>query len=131
MPDEFPKQYLEGLRLFNDVAFFDCHDVLEELWTEVVSDEKEFYQGLIQASVALFHFRNQNYGGAMKLYLSANKYLAKYQSPYMGIDLETFLADFKVCFQDLLEFRGDYPSGIELKADLIPKIDVPAKAYGP
>ena len=121
MPDEFPEQYLEGLRLFNDEEFFDCHDALEELWSEVVGDEKEFYQGLIQASVVLFHFGNQNYGGARKLFHSTSNYLAKYPSHCMGIDLKKFLADLKACFQELLEFRGEYPTGVELQTNLIPK----------
>ncbi len=101
---------------------------MEDLWSEAAGDEREFYQGLIQAAVALFHFGNQNYGGAMKLYRSAVNYLSNYESQFMGIGLVKFLADFKACFQELLEFRGDYPSGIELKTNLIPKFDIPVLA---
>jgi predicted metal-dependent hydrolase len=57
---EYPEKYLEGIRLFNAEDFFECHDVLEELWSETLGEEKKFYQGLIQASVALFHFGNEN-----------------------------------------------------------------------
>ena len=59
-PPPHPPQYLEGLRLFNEQEFFECHDVIEELWSEIVGDERKFYQGLIQVSVALFHFGNGN-----------------------------------------------------------------------
>ena len=66
--DEWPEKYVEGIRLFNEEEFFECHDVLEELWAETLGEDKKFLQGLIQASVALFHFGNENLGGARKLY---------------------------------------------------------------
>ena len=62
MTEEFPEQYREGLRLFNDEEFFECHEVLEELWSETVGADRKFLQGLIQAAVALFHFGNENFG---------------------------------------------------------------------
>ena len=60
---DFPEKYLEGIRLFNECEFFDCHQVLEDLWQETLGPERKFYQGLIQAAVALFHFGNENLGG--------------------------------------------------------------------
>ncbi len=128
MTDQYPEKYLHGLRLFNDEEFFDCHDVLEELWSEVIGEDKKFYQGLIQASVALFHFGNENYGGARKLYGAAREKLEKYESPYMGIDLEKFLTDFKFCFQELLDCGDRYPTEIELRDERIPTIALPEGA---
>ena len=58
----YPEKYVEGIRLFNEEEFFECHEVLEELWQETLGREKKFYQGLIQAAVALFHFGNENLG---------------------------------------------------------------------
>ena len=124
MSESYPKNYLEGLRLFNEEEFFDCHDVLEELWSEVIGDEKKFYQGLIQASVALFHFGNENLGGARKLYESARKNLEQYDSPYMGLDIGKFLEDLKDCFQELLDAKETYPAGVQLRDDRIPKISI-------
>ena len=103
MTDELPEQYREGLRLFNEEEFFECHDVLEELWSETVGPERKFLQGLIQASIALFHFGNENFGGAKKLYLSATKNLDFHGDEFMGIKLGEFLQDFRRCFQELLD----------------------------
>ncbi|RPI90539.1 MAG: DUF309 domain-containing protein, partial [Planctomycetaceae bacterium] len=64
MSVEYPAQYLEGLRLFNAEDFFESHEVLEDLWSETEDERKKFYQGLIQAAVALLHFGNGNLGGA-------------------------------------------------------------------
>ena len=120
--DEYPEEYREGLRLFNEEEFFECHDVLEELWSETSGPEKKFIQGLIQASIALFHFGNENFGGAKKLYLSARKILDLYGDQFMGIELARFLCDFQTCFQELLDNTEAYPTTVALKDELVPKI---------
>ena len=120
--DEYPKQYREGLRLFNEEEFFECHDVLEELWSEATGAERKFLQGLIQASIALFHFGNENFGGAKKLYVSARKNLDQFDQRFMGIELGSFLHDFQACFQELLDNTEVYPTTVQLQDDLVPKI---------
>jgi predicted metal-dependent hydrolase len=120
--DEYPVQYLEGLRLFNEEEFFDCHDILEELWSETTGPDRKFLQGLIQASIALFHFGNENFGGAKKLYLSARKNLDLFGDEFMGIDLASFLADFQRCFQELLDNTETYPTTVAIRDELVPKI---------
>jgi predicted metal-dependent hydrolase len=120
--DEYPEHYREGLRLFNEEEFFECHDVLEELWSETTGPEKKFIQGLIQASIALFHFGNENFGGAKKLYLSARKNLDPYGQEFMGILLGNFLQDFETCFRELLDNTEAYPTTVTLQDELVPKI---------
>ncbi len=122
MIDDYPEQYREGLRLFNEEDFFECHDILEELWSETMGPEKKFIQGLIQASIALFHFGNENFGGAKKLYLSARKNLDPYGEAFMGIELGSFLRDFQRCFQELLDNTEVYPTTVTLQDELVPKI---------
>ncbi len=122
MTDELPEQYREGIRLFNEEEFFDCHDVLEELWSETVGPERKFLQGLIQASIALFHFGNENFGGAKKLYLSAIKNLDFHGDEFMGIKLGEFLQDFRRCFQELLDNTETYPTTVAIRDELVPKI---------
>jgi uncharacterized protein len=115
-------RYLEGIRLFNEEEFFECHDVLEEIWSECQGEEKSFLQGLIQASVALFHFGNENYGGAKKLYVTSLKRLDTYGDDYMGIQLARFREDFRRCFAELMGSPEAYPTGLMLQDDLVPKI---------
>lgn len=122
MTDEFPEHYREGLRLFNEEEFFECHDVLEELWSETTGPQKKFIQGLIQASIALFHFGNENFGGAKKLYITARKNLDPYDDQFMGIELRAFLNDFQQCFQELLDNQEVYPTTVTLQDELVPKI---------
>ena len=46
--------------------------------------EKKFYQGLIQAAVALFHFGNENLGGARKLYQASREKLRPVSAVFSG-----------------------------------------------
>jgi predicted metal-dependent hydrolase len=131
MSDAYPEQYLEGLRLFNAEEFFESHEVLEELWAETQDERRKFYQGLIQAAVALLHFGNGNLGGAKKVYLSCRKYLEPFQPQCEGLDVARFLADLQYCFQELLDNQEAYPTGVELADDRIPKIPLPGRSDAP
>ncbi|MBX3438751.1 MAG: DUF309 domain-containing protein [Planctomycetaceae bacterium] len=117
-------RFLEGVRLFNEHEFFACHDVLEELWGETLGPDREFYQGLIHAAVAVFHFEGGNLGGARKMYTSARRYLEPYGAEHLGIPLAEFLSDFKHCFAELLVCTNEYPVGTVLDVDRIPRISL-------
>ena len=123
MSDEWPDKYLEGIRLFNEEEFFECHDVLEELWAETLGEEKKYLQGLIQASVALFHFGNENLGGARKLYHSSLEKLEPYGEQYMGLKLGKFIADFKVCFEELVQAGNEYPKDVIIQDERVPRME--------
>ena len=92
--------------------------------------EKKFIQGLIQASIALFHFGNENFGGAKKLYISARKNLDPYGNEFMGIRLASFLEDFQRCFQELLDNAEVYPTTVTLQDELVPKIRTVSEGLG-
>jgi len=116
------EQYREGIRLFNEEEFFECHDVLEELWAETDGPEKKFIQGVIQAAISLFHFGNENFGGAKKLYITARKLLDVHPAETMGIALGDFLVDYEHCFRELLTNTEAYPTTVALQDELVPKI---------
>jgi uncharacterized protein len=120
--EELPVLYLEGIRLFNEEEFFECHEVWEEFWAETQGDEKKFIQGLIQAAVALFHFGNENFGGAKKLYQSSTRLLSQYGSEYMELELQRFLDDFSTCFSELLANTEEYPTTVALRDELVPRL---------
>src|SRR5262245_3896419 len=131
MSEGYPAQYLEGLRLFNAEDFFESHEILEELWSETQDERKKFYQGLIQAAVALLHFGNGNLGGAKKVYLTSRKYLEAYRPEFEGLDVNRFIDDMQFCFQELIDNQQTFPVGIELHDDRIPKITLPGQTTTP
>ena len=78
--------YLSFLVYFNrDRDYFECHEVMEELWLSKGSDP--LYKGLLQVAVGLFHFRANNVRGSRMMMESALKRLAPYSDDSLGIDL--------------------------------------------
>ncbi|MEJ7591597.1 MAG: DUF309 domain-containing protein [Planctomycetaceae bacterium] len=112
----------EGISLFNAGEFFACHDVLEDFWGELTCPEKPFFQGLIQAAVALFHFEEGNLGGARRMASSCRVYLSPFAPSCGGIDVERLLADLEACFQELLKDHASYPVHLKIDPGQIPKI---------
>lgn len=81
-----------GIECFNRREFFECHEVLEELWLAETPEEKPFYQGLIQVASAFHHFRRGNLRGARSLLERGSEKLRGYPSPYHGVNLASLLA---------------------------------------
>jgi predicted metal-dependent hydrolase len=42
----------DGIRLFNDRQFFECHEILEPFYQETDDENKPFLEGLIQLAAA-------------------------------------------------------------------------------
>ncbi|MBL9084672.1 MAG: DUF309 domain-containing protein [Planctomycetales bacterium] len=118
---EYDPLYLKGIELFNACEFFESHEAWEELWQEHFGPDRKFYQGLIQAAVALHHFCNGNIRGAKKVYYGSCGYLEPYRPKHLGLDLDKFYADMKTCFTAVIESTEDFPQ-IEIVADTIPEI---------
>lgn len=93
MPTPDPR-YFEGIRLFNEGEYYEAHEVWESLWLEDGSDERRFYQGLIQAAVSCLHHERGNRTGAESLFHSATAKLLPYRPVCLGLDVDRFLADF-------------------------------------
>jgi|GEM_PF-559980 len=78
--------YIDYLIYFNrDQDYFECHEVLEELWLE--QDRDPFYKGLLQIAVGLYHFRNRNLRGGRMMLQSAVELLEHYPEHTGGIEL--------------------------------------------
>ncbi|HEY9789665.1 MAG TPA: DUF309 domain-containing protein [Candidatus Obscuribacterales bacterium] len=78
--------FRRGIDLFNKGEFFECHEVLEELWKNQPEPERQFTQGLIQVAVALHHLRAGNRTGARKLLTRGIARLRKFPADHGCID---------------------------------------------
>ena len=126
-PAAVDPRFLEGIRCFNQQAFFEAHEVWEDLWRDEHGPARHFYQGLIQVAVCLHHFRNGNTRGAKKLCVSSSEYLESYRPEYLGLDLERLLSELQTCCRELLV--GDEPApSAKLDLDRLPKIVTTAAA---
>ena len=83
--------YLRGIKLFNSAAFFEAHEVLEDVWRAAPEPEKKFLQGLIQIAVALHHHSKGNLVGACSLLGRASRNLSGYPEDFGGLHLGQLL----------------------------------------
>jgi predicted metal-dependent hydrolase len=114
---------MAGIAHFNQRDFFEAHEAWEELWTDYRGELRKFYQGLIQAAVALHHFGNGNTRGARKVYHSSRNYLESYRPLRAGLDLDRFLAQFDACFAEVVASQQEFPE-IDIDPELIPEIEL-------
>ncbi|MGA7872728.1 MAG: DUF309 domain-containing protein [Candidatus Binatus sp.] len=80
-----PDFYERGIDLFNEGRFFECHEAWEEIWKRSDGETKLFYQGLIQAAVAILHAQRGNLEGARSLYEKASAKLDPIPPEHMGL----------------------------------------------
>jgi predicted metal-dependent hydrolase len=64
--------------------------VWEDLWQECGSPDRRFYQALIQAAVAAYHWGRGNAAGAGRLYHSGRKYMEPFRPRYLGLAVDDF-----------------------------------------
>jgi hypothetical protein len=94
MPPELEKKlYLEGIELFNEHEFFDAHETWEDVWHMAYGVKHEFYQGMIQAAVALEHYRRSNPRGVANLHQSFHRRFSGVPERFMGLNVRQFLAE--------------------------------------
>jgi hypothetical protein len=88
-PDEL---FHRGVGLFNAGAFFDAHEVWEDLWRDCDPAERRFFQALIQAAVSAYHFARGNAAGAARLLNSGRAYMGPFRPAHRGLDVDAFWA---------------------------------------
>jgi uncharacterized protein len=96
----YEPQYIQYLFYFNvERDYFECHEVMEELWIEEGRDP--LYQGLLQVAVGLYHARNDNVSGAIKLFTQALDKLTRYPEHQLGIDLSLLIEESRMYVERL------------------------------
>jgi predicted metal-dependent hydrolase len=91
-PDSDTAGYLTGIDLFNRAEFFDAHEVWEAVWRGCASAERRFFQALIQAAVAAYHWGRGNPTGAARLCHSGRKYMDPFRPVHRGLAVDEFWA---------------------------------------
>jgi uncharacterized protein len=87
LDEEERRQFDRGVDEFNRGFYFECHDTIEDLWAGLRGPSRDFFQGLIQVSVAFYHLGNGNRAGAESMARRALKRFERYPDRYFGFDL--------------------------------------------
>jgi predicted metal-dependent hydrolase len=83
---KMPDRFREGIRLFNRGEYFECHEMLEAVWTPERGARRLFLQSLIHIAVGFYHHGRGNSVGAVRQLRKALRKLGAYLPECDGID---------------------------------------------
>ncbi len=86
-----------GIELFNNGEFYECHEVLEDVWRAETGARKLFLQAIIHFAVALYHEDRRNPSGATGQLRKGIAKLAPYVPEFDGIDTSRLFNDGLLC----------------------------------
>ena len=84
---KFKESLNEAIDLFNKQKWYEAHDAFEDLWNDLVGDERQIVQGILQVSVSQFHLNKGNLNGAMILLGEGLGRIKNRESEDLEIDL--------------------------------------------
>lgn len=115
-----PGQLLQAIREFNRHDWLESHETVEDLWVGSEGEIRNFYQGIIQIAVALYHWQNGNFGGAVSLLQGGAQYLSHVSDRCQWVDVVRLINDADR-MRAALEGLGEERMG-SLSRELIPGI---------
>ena len=106
--------YLYYIKYMNEEDYFESHEVLESYWH---SDRIDFYKGLIQVAVGLFHLRTGNIAGSRQLLTRAHQLLKPYSPEFRALNVERVLAYIEDCLERI-------PNVVEMERDEVAALGI-------
>jgi uncharacterized protein len=94
---EYPIEYYQFFIHFNEGDYYTCHDLLEEMW--LTDRGNLFLKGLLQLSVAIYHYEYGNVKGARLMMKVAHEYLQAYRPKYWSLYLDPVIHFIEECLQ--------------------------------
>ena len=77
----------EGIGLFNEERFWECHEVLEQIWHPAKGADREIIQGLILTAAALVHAQKDETDVCLSMLRKARGKLGS-NAAYEGVGLQ-------------------------------------------
>lgn len=98
----------EGLTLFNEQKYWECHEALEDVWMEDRNDNaRNVYWAVIQVAAACIHYRDSNLIGAQGMIFKAKEKFRRCHELHVLTDVVYEHLNWK----ELEEIVMDIPSG--------------------
>lgn len=127
--DPPPPGLLAGIELFNQRQFFDCHEILEDIWRADRDPVRLLYQGILQIGVGFYHLGNENWRGATALLTRGIDKVQRFGARCMGVETGKLVDESRICLS-LLRRLGPERVG-EFDWTLVPVITVECRAEEP
>jgi uncharacterized protein len=98
-----PAGLLEGIRLFNEGEFYECHEAIEHEWHAETRPIRRLYQGILQIGVGLLHAQRGNHTGALLLLADGIDKTSEFAPVCLGIDTGRLAAESQAALDRLRE----------------------------
>ena len=109
-----------GIAIYNEGYYHAAHDAWEEHWMGLSEgSDKDFLQGLIQFTAAVYHTTTENWIGARKLSTKAQTYLDGLEDSYRGVDLRPVRYHLRALERDPERVSSESPPAIEHDGDAL------------
>ena|SRR5690554_4866944 len=102
---QYPPEYLEFIRLFNEGRYFESHEALTEAWSN--NRANRFYKALIQLAGALQHWEEASYYWSENLFRGARDLLMAYRPHHAGLDIDKLIRVLETCADVARAKRND------------------------
>jgi hypothetical protein len=117
-----------GIELFNQGAYYKCHDALEEAWMRDEGAGRDLYRGVLQVGIAYHQIEQANYRGAVKMLLRARQWLDPLPAVCRGVDVASLRADAARVYEALIALGPEGVDGVD--RGLFRPINVEASEQG-
>jgi predicted metal-dependent hydrolase len=130
---EHLKKMKEGVELFNEQKYWECHEALEDVWMEDRNDNaRNVYWAVIQVAAACIHYRDNKIIGSQGMIMKAKQKFKRCRDMHILTDLAFKYLDWEELerivlripdgelsqledFKELFAFRfKNYPEGGEI-----------------
>jgi uncharacterized protein len=99
--DPPPEGLRVGVEMYNHGEYYECHEVLEDIWRAESDDVRYLYQGILQIGVAFHHLGNANWRGATGLLEGGIEKVSRYRPACMGVDTDRLVREAQACLEML------------------------------
>jgi uncharacterized protein len=120
--DQAPEGLIQGIEMYNRGEFYECHEVLEDIWRAEADEVRYLYQGILQIGVAFHHLGNANWRGATGLLTGGIEKVSRYLPRCMGVDTAKLVEQAKICLIRLHELGPEQVDQFDWS--LVPRIEV-------
>jgi hypothetical protein len=97
-----PPGVMEGIRLFNERRFYECHEAIEHEWHAERGELRLLYQGILQIGVGFYHARGGNYRGAVLLLTDGIAKASRFVPRCLGIETGRLMAESQACLDRIV-----------------------------
>ena len=94
-----------GIELFNAREFYECHEVLEDLWRPTQGVERFFLQAVIHLAVGFYHHQRGNQRGAELQLRKGLRKLAGYLPVFLGVDTAKLYREGQAALETVMAGR--------------------------